>query len=152
MTFICFLPFRNFFANVEVEVKPASRDAALAALRPLGLTDFGRLLWASPLKDYPLLARYLPPMSPPDVQARWTGSQGMKLLSQSLPFVQSCSENYTAVTGQSLKNARILDFGCGYARFLRLFSYYTDDVQGCDPWEASLDHPLSQNSCRLHYF
>ncbi|MBN2629377.1 MAG: class I SAM-dependent methyltransferase [Rhodobacteraceae bacterium] len=130
---------QDFLADIETSVKPASRDAALAALRPLGLTEFGQLLWVSPLKDYPLLAQHLPPMSPPDVQARWTGSQGMLLLSQSLRFVQSCSENYTAVTGQSLKKARILDFGCGYGRYLRLFSYYTDDLQGCDPWEVSLD-------------
>lgn len=130
---------RDFLATVETTVKPASRDAALAALRPLGLTHFGSVLWASPLKDYPLLARHLPPMSPPEVQARWTGSQGLKLLGQSLPFVQSCSENYTAVTGKTLKEARILDFGCGYGRFLRLFSYYSDAVLGCDPWEVSLE-------------
>ncbi len=130
---------QDFLATVEAEVKPASRDAALAALRPLGLTDFATALWASPLTEYRLLAQHLPPMSPPEVQARWTGSQGTKLLSQSLSFVQSCSENYTALTGKTLQDARILDFGCGYARFLRLFSYYSDDVFGCDAWEASLD-------------
>lgn len=130
---------QDFLAKVETTVKPDSRDAALAALRPLGLTHFGMVLWQAPLKDHPLLSRHLPPMSPPEVQARWTGSQGDKLLAQSLPFVQSCSENYTTVTGKTLHNARILDFGCGYARFLRLFSYYTDQVLGCDPWEASLD-------------
>ncbi|MFX0543988.1 class I SAM-dependent methyltransferase [Roseovarius sp. S1116L3] len=130
---------QDFLANVETDIKPASRDAALAALRPLGLTDFAATLWASPLPDYRLLARHLPPMSPTEVQARWTGSQGVKLLSQSLSFVQSCSENYTAFTEKTLHNARILDFGCGYGRFLRLFSYYSDNVFGCDAWEASLD-------------
>ena len=130
---------RDFLAQVETTVKPASRDAAFAALRPLGLTHFGTVLWDAPLPDYPGLSRHLPPMALPEVQARWTGSQGLKLLAQSLSFVQSCSENFTAITGQTLKQKRILDFGCGYGRYLRLFSYYSDHVFGCDPWELSLD-------------
>lgn len=129
----------EFLNTIENTAPPTSRDTAFEALRPLGITDFAMVLWHSPLFAYPRFAQYLPPMAPPEVQARWTGSQGLKLLSQSLSFVRSCSENYTAITGQTLKNKKILDFGCGYGRFLRLFSYYTNDLMGCDPWEVSLE-------------
>lgn len=129
----------EFLAAAEAAPPPQSRSAAFAALRPLGLTDYGSVLWAAPLADFPQLDRHLPPMSPTEVQQRWTGSHGQQLLRQSLSFVQSCSENYTAITGKTLRHARILDFGCGYARFLRLFSFYSDDVWGCDPWETSLE-------------
>jgi SAM-dependent methyltransferase len=130
----------SFLTKIENTSPPTSRDAALAALRPLGLTHFGMVLWSSPLAEHPHFARHLPAMSPIDVQKSWTGTHGTVLLSQGLSFVQSCSENYTAITGQTLKQKKILDFGCGYGRFLRLFSYYTDTLMGCDAWEMSLEH------------
>ncbi|MFZ1469969.1 MAG: class I SAM-dependent methyltransferase [Paracoccaceae bacterium] len=129
----------TFLSGLESGTALSSRQSALTALRPLGLGDFGSVLWQMPMPEFPNLSQHLPPMSPLEVQKKWTGASGQQLLINSVPFVQSCSENYTALTGKSLKEARILDFGCGYGRFLRLFSYYSDEVWGCDPWEMSLE-------------
>lgn len=130
---------REVLERLEADPAVSTRDDALVGLRELGLGDFGAVLWASPISDYPKLAKLLPRMSSVEVQREWTGDSGERLLFQSLSFVRSVSENYTAITGQTLAGRAILDYGCGYARFLRLFSYYTQDLWGVDAWEASLE-------------
>lgn len=113
-------------------------EQAYHALRRLGLNDFGYVLWNCPLQGFDGLSRYLPDMAPVEVQKSWTGFTGDVLLDQSLSFVRSAAENFTALTGTSLRGKRILDYGCGYGRFLRLFRYYTDEIRGVDAWEESL--------------
>lgn len=130
---------KDVLSRLESDPAITTRDAAMAGLRDLGLGDFGAVLWASPLAGYPKLAQLLPPMSPVEVQRKWTGATEERLLIQSLDFVRSVSENFTAITGQSLQGRAILDYGCGYARFLRLFSYYTANLWGVDAWESSLE-------------
>lgn len=110
------------------------------AIRPLGLEDAGRVLWDMPLHKYPRLSKVLPPMTPSDITIHWAGAAGHDLLQKSVSFVRSCAANYTEITGHSLVGKRIIDFGCGYGRFLRLFSMYSDDVYGVDAWEVSLEH------------
>ena len=75
------------------------------------------------------------------VQAKWTGQSGLPLMVQSISFVRAVADDYCRLTGRVLNDATMLDFGCGYGRFLRLMSYYSDPkaVLGCDPLEASLD-------------
>lgn len=126
-------------ARLEADPAVKTRDEALAGLRELGLADFGAVLWASPLRAYPKLASLLPPMSSREVQNEWTGASGERLLVQSLDFVRSVSATYCAITGQSLQDRAILDYGCGYARFLRLFSFYSTDLWGVDAWDPSLE-------------
>jgi SAM-dependent methyltransferase len=58
---------------------------------------------------------------------------------QGVSFARACSDHYAMITGSSMWGKRILDFGCGYGRFLRIFSYYSDEVFGVDPWDNSLD-------------
>jgi SAM-dependent methyltransferase len=128
--------------QLEADTTIKTRDEALSGLRALGLGDFGDVLWASPLPDYPKLAHLLPPMSSNEVQFKWTGASGEQLLVQSLDFVRSVSENYTKITSKQLTGSAVLDYGCGYARVLRLFSYYTLDLWGVDAWESSLEESL----------
>ena len=116
-------------------------DAALTFLRELGLDDFGLLLWSLPDSQYPNLSRLLPRMAAVDIQNTWTGDSGMRLLGQSLSFMRLLESISTRESGRSLQGRRILDFGCGYGRLMRLLYYHTDpaNVVGVDAWEQSLE-------------
>src|SRR5215218_3618968 len=83
----------------------------------------------------------LPRMAPADVQANWTGNTGAVLLGQSVNFVRLVESLSIHHTGRSLHGRRILDFGCGYGRLMRLLAYHTDPEQivGVDAWEQSLE-------------
>jgi SAM-dependent methyltransferase len=126
-------------SRVESDGHVTDRASAFEALRRLGLEDFGLVLWNMPMTDYPTLSKFLPPMSSDDVTMRWTGSSGAALLQQSVTFVRSCAANYGDTCGDTLRRKAILDFGCGYGRFLRLFSYFTNDLAGVDAWNGSLE-------------
>lgn len=110
-------------------------------LRSLPLDDFGLLLLSMPSDEYPSLSRLLPRMADPQVQRDWTGADGVVLLKQSLNFVRTLSQGYTEIVGSSLHQKRILDFGVGWGRLVRLMYHYCDqeNIFGCDPWDASLD-------------
>ena len=130
----------DYLAQVESTSRLSSRSDGFAALRHLGLDDFGYVLWQMPLADYPKLSSVLPPMTPDDITSKWTGNKGLPLLQQGIHFVRACAEGYTSITGTTLHNKRILDFGCVYGRFLRLFSYYSENVFGVDALEESLEN------------
>jgi SAM-dependent methyltransferase len=70
----------------------------------------------------------------------WTGFHGEALLKQTVPFVRGLANAYADKCGR-IAEARVLDFGCGYGRHLRLMSYFVDPerLYGCDPWPPSLE-------------
>lgn len=131
---------KEHLAAAEAAGQAVDRKTAFDALRPLGLADFATVLWNAPLPDYPKLSSHLPPMTAANITEEWTGSSGPRLLDQSLSFAQSVALNFITLTKRPVNGARILDYGCGYGRFLRLFSYFSDDVWGVDAWESSLSH------------
>ena len=135
---------RKALSSAESNGHVTDRASAFEALRPLGLEDFGLVLWNMPSSEYPTLSKFLPAMSSDTVTMHWTGSSGVDLLQQSVPFVRSCAENYADICGDTLRGKAILDFGCGYGRFLRLFSYFTNAMAGVDAWDKSLEQ--SRNS------
>lgn len=117
------------------------RTDVLKKLRQMGLSDFGLVLLSIPNPRFPKLSGLLPKMASEEVQLNWTGSSGIPLLTQSLDFVRSLSYNYTRLTGKSLGDCNILDYGCGYGRIIRLLYYLTDEsnVFGVDPWDKSIE-------------
>ncbi len=132
---------RGWLKAVEDDPAIASRDAAFAALRTLGLDDFGEALMLMPLPEFPRLSALLPAMASPEVQEEWTGESGYDLLRKSCSFVRSLSYNYARISGRQLSDATaILDYGCGYGRIARLLYYFvaTDRVIGVDPWDRSI--------------
>jgi SAM-dependent methyltransferase len=100
-----------------------------------------------PNPDFPKLSRLLPAMASDEVQNNWTGTHGYRLLGQTCNFVRSLSYNYTSITGKSLRDARVLDFGCGYGRIARLMYYFIDtaNVVGVDPWDRSIEECRTAN-------
>lgn len=116
------------------------RSDVIRLLRPLGLSSFGELMFSLPLKDYPGLSRLLPSMASEQVQTSWTGQHGHILLSQSLDFALHATSIYSEITSERIHGKKILDFGCGYGRFARLFYYFSDEDQyyAVDPWQESI--------------
>jgi len=116
--------------------------AALHVLRWLSLEDFGALLICMPdNRHLPNLSRVLPRMASEEVQGAWTAAKGFALLEQSISFLQLISDRYDKLTGKKMRDARVLDFGCGYGRLMRMMAYHVDPAQihGCDPWQESID-------------
>jgi SAM-dependent methyltransferase len=127
---------------VEHRLKPTStRAEALKALRVLSLEEFGRFMISLPDTNFPKLSAVLPRMASEDTQKGWTGASGPALLAQSLDFVNSAASNYADLTQKDLRDATILDYGCGYGRLSRLMYYFVDEAQyfGVDPWDRSIE-------------
>jgi SAM-dependent methyltransferase len=126
---------------LENDSRVTTRQDAIVGLRQLSLDDFGLVLLSMPDPDYPKLSQLLPSMASDEVQRSWTGNHGVALLKETTAFVRALSYNYTRVTGRSLDDATVLDFGCGYGRIARLLFYFTveEKIFGVDPWEQSID-------------
>lgn len=103
------------------------------------LDDFGSLLLNIPLQ-YPNIKAFFPSMVSEQAQKNWTGSHGEDLLALSLAFIRTMISGYSAITGNKIGNAKILDFGCGWGRLIRLLYKFvpTDNIYGVDPWNESI--------------
>ncbi len=117
---------------------------ALAALRGLPLEEFGNLLLEAP-PDAPVLRQLLPTMASEETQRHWTGDCGSSLMATSLAFMQAVNQASREYLGHGIQG-KVLDYGCGWGRLLRLLLWYVDpkDIYGADPWQLSLD------MCRQH--
>lgn len=130
-------------AEVLAEAERAtSLDAALTILRRLGLDDFGLLMLSLPNPAFPSLSRILPRMASESVQKEWTGTSGVELLKTSIAFMRVLESASIRHTGKSIQGRRVLDFGCGYGRLVRLLYYYTgpENIYAADAWDTSLSY------------
>ncbi|BDM24254.1 methyltransferase domain-containing protein [Pseudomonas sp. LRP2-20] len=108
-------------------------------LRTLPIDVVGDLMLNVP-EHHEDLRRILPRMAPDEIQRNWNGSSGYDLLLQSCAFMRTLECGVNRFSGRSLDNAKILDFGCGWGRLLRLLYKFTapENIYGCDPWDQSL--------------
>src|SRR6266487_1938861 len=125
-----------------LQVEEAARDGApvercVGLLRQIAFADFAELMFSLPREELPALSASLPRMAAVEDQQFWTGGHGHELLKQTVPFVRGVAHTYTEHCGR-IARARVLDFGCGYGRHLRLMPYYVDPerLYGCDPMPA----------------
>ncbi len=120
----------------------ASASEVLGRLREtLPLDAFGLLMIGLPRTDLPALSALLPHMASEETQRNFTGAAGVPLLGQTVGFVRTLAYNYASLSNRSLKDAKILDYGCGYGRITRAMYYYTDpaNIWAVDPWDYAID-------------
>jgi SAM-dependent methyltransferase len=112
----------------------------MPVLRELCLTDFGELILSMPAADLPNLSAKLAALPEPSEQAIWTGASGRELLQDSLSFTRIVTNRFEKLTDKDITKARVLDYGCGFGRLLRMFNYYVDkdNLFGIDPWDRSV--------------
>ena len=85
--------------------------------------------------DAPVVDGLAMPLFPdPDVQRRFVGSAGRDALHEAVAFyriVKHSAERYSAPIGRT---TRVLDFGCGWGRMIRLFlrDVAPENLVGCD--------------------
>lgn len=128
-------------ARAEAAAQSGDVIAALEHLRELPLSLFGALLSSLPRNDLPQLTAVLPRMASDDVQDLWTGTHGAPLLLQSVNFVNSVAGGFRNHARRPLHHQRILDYGSGWGRLLRLMLWYSNPerLTGVDPWERSIE-------------
>lgn len=126
--------------EVEKKADSATTEEILESLRRLSLDDFGELIISLPNPQFPNISKKLPAMASAEVQKSWTGSHGFELLRQTLAFTKQLEVNCTRYLQRPLQDIKIMDFGCGYGRFIRMLYYYTspENIWGIDAWDRSL--------------
>jgi SAM-dependent methyltransferase len=130
---------------IDARVSQTARDKIPQLLNPLPLSVWGELLLDIPA-IYPNLRAYFPSMPSDAIQDHWTGSHGTVLLGQTTAFVESLVTGYQTITRRNLEKARVLDFGCGWGRIIRLLYKYVgyENIFAVDPW----DEPIAL--CKQH--
>jgi SAM-dependent methyltransferase len=124
------------------DIRPVLADAEAAAsrgyamdvlhhLRRLSLFDYADLMWSLPHADLPAISQLLPRMADEAAQLGWNGKSGMDLRNHTVDFCRILSARFLQITGRPMDNTRILDFGCGWGRVLRLLYWYTDPQNCC---------------------
>lgn len=133
--------FQHHVERAALAARQGDAVDCLRSLRSMPLADFGSLLFGVTNNAPSIITELLPKMADVDVQRGWTGTSGLDNLKATVNFVQSVSYGYQALKGRTLRNQRILDYGCGYGRMIRLMYYFSDPdlIYGCDPWPRSIE-------------
>ena len=137
---------RKMLSMFEAELEKI--DARMESVHPrdipqlfknVPLDFFGRLLLDVPSR-YSRIKAFFPSMPSKEVQEKWAGSHGQKLLNQSLAFIKTMLSGYTTGIGKKIESASILDYGCGWGRLIRLLYKYAsfENIYGVDPWGESI--------------
>jgi 2-polyprenyl-3-methyl-5-hydroxy-6-metoxy-1,4-benzoquinol methylase len=117
-----------------------NKESFFLQLRSLPIDVIGDLMLNIP-ENFPEVRSLLPTMAPDQIQKNWNGSSGYDLLLQSCAFMRTLECGINRYSGRSLDNTKVLDFGCGWGRLLRLLYKFTapENIYGCDPWDKSLE-------------
>lgn len=126
----------------EADALASSRplNEVYRVLRKLPLADFCTLHLHTP-PTYRNLAAVLPVMPPDDVQKKWTGDSGLKLMARTCNVMRLFEIMSFRATANGPRDRNILDYGCGWGRLLRIANYFSDldNVYGLDVMQSSLD-------------
>jgi SAM-dependent methyltransferase len=125
-------------ARIDAACEGGGRER-LALFRELE-DDVWALLLTQEYATFPHIRRLLPDVPDPSLQELWNGASGARLAAQSSAFYARLRARFAEHGAVALRDARVLDFGCGWGRLTR---YIARDVApgrlyGCDPVEGIL--------------
>lgn len=135
---LAFREMAEHLARIDREIGLGNQDIP-KLFREVPVDVFGKLLLGVPAR-YPNIRAYFPTMAPDEVQKTWAGAAGDTLLWQTVAFTRCAIAGYRQFTEGNTEAARILDFGCGYGRILRLMYKYfgAERIYAVDPWERAI--------------
>lgn len=116
-------------------------DLGIKRLRSIGLTEYALVTNAMNPNVWVNMHKYVPRVTDDATQKMFTGNTGTTLLAQSIDFVRHF---YCQVLSHSSMasndDIKILDYGCGWGRLLRLLPYYFpyNNILGVDPWDRAI--------------
>jgi SAM-dependent methyltransferase len=127
-------------SEIDRKIGDASLTEIPQLLDPLPLDVFALVCLNCP-PQYPNLAGFLPTMPSEDLQRQWVGASGIPLITQSVGFLRSVVSCYQRHCLLPLSSAKVLDYGCGWGRMLRLFYKYVPvtSLFGADPQKGILE-------------
>ncbi len=134
--------YEDELRRIDLQIADVSAEQLPNLFKDLPLEVFGWLTLQEQ-DEFPNIKNYLPTMPPEEIQVYWAGGSGDRLLKQSLAFVESVVQYARSEFNLvDLSDLRLLDFGCGWGRLLRLFYKYipTTNLYAVDAWESSLQH------------
>jgi SAM-dependent methyltransferase len=110
------------------------------ALRSLPFSDFCQITLQCP-PGFEALREVLPRLPSLEDQRKWTGHYGEGLMVKSSSIIRLLQVMKMKVTGTDFTDCKILDYGCGWGRLLRLMYFFTDpnNTYGVDVMESSLN-------------
>jgi hypothetical protein len=112
-------------------------------LRQLPIDDFLHVVYYKPAA-YPNLFKRLPSLPDDQTQMNYVGESGPRLEQMTASFIRNFERLVSEWYGGSQPaNPKILDYGCGWGRILRMMPRFTDveNLYGTDPM------PLSKQLC-----
>jgi SAM-dependent methyltransferase len=126
--------------TAEAAAQRGDVSAIYDVLHEITLADFCELLLGVPAQ-YPALAKVVPRLPSEAEQKRWVGDAGRHLMDRSCNITRLFDALSWRVTGRSLREHTILDYGCGWGRLLRMmwWASHPRRVYGIDPLVESLD-------------
>lgn len=136
---------RSTLAILEQLSPNMDLDTAMSVLRQVGLTEFALLTNLHPAERPANLQGFVPFRTDDDTQQLFTGAADLELLKQSIDFVRhfygQVVRNCSSADGRPPSQLRVLDYGCGWGRLLRLMPYgfAHDQLLGVDPWQRAID-------------
>jgi len=135
-----FHQFHKTLSGIDGRIGSMSTEEIQRKFEDIPLEIFGKLMIERP-QEYPNLMKWLPPMPSVKVQESWTGNSGNELMRQSVSFIRIALSKFNEIACVPPDKARVLDFGCGWGRLIRLLYKYfpVENIYGVDPWTKSID-------------
>jgi SAM-dependent methyltransferase len=137
-----FSHYEGILARLNADPDNLASERFRDELLRLPVELWGHLLWKSAqMWKYPKLTSLAPELPPLDVQARFVGGSGEKMLPRNADYMRMFEAGVAISLARPMRNLRILDYGCGWGRLSRYFLRYCapGDLVSVDPDRQMVD-------------